>query len=111
MPYELELADRLREALADEDGIIEKGMFGGRAFLLNGNMAISASGRGGLMVRVGVEQVEDALSRPHTKQIEMRGRPMRGWIHVAPEGARNQRQVATWVRRALVCTRALPPKR
>ena len=85
MAYDEDLAWRLRDTLADVEGVTEKAMFGGLAFLLHGNMAIAASGRGGLMVRVGTDASQKALARPHTKQIEMRGRPMAGWIHVADE--------------------------
>jgi len=111
MPYDVELANRLREQLADEDGVTEKAMFGGRAFLLNGNMVVSAFSRGGMMVRVGPAAVKDALAKPHTEQITMRGREMTGWIHVATEGARTKRQVGAWTRRALEFARTLPPKR
>lgn len=111
MPYDVELANRIREQLEDEDGVTEKAMFGGRAFLLNGNMAVSAFSRGGLMVRVGPDAVTDALGRPHTEQITMRGREMTGWIHVAEEGVRTSRQVAAWTRRAVAFARTLPPKR
>ena len=73
-------------------------------------MAIAARGRGGLMVRVGTAASEEALAHPHTEQIEMRGRLMTGWIHVAPEGARTKRQVGAWARRAARFTRTLEPK-
>ncbi len=108
--YDTELANRLREQLADEVGVTEKAMFGGLAFLLHGHMAVTVSSRGGLMVRVGTDGAEDALARPHTRQIEMRGRPMPGWIHVAAEGVRTKRQLVTWVRRSVQFTRTLPPK-
>jgi TfoX/Sxy family transcriptional regulator of competence genes len=110
MAYDEDLAWRLRDTLADVEGVTEKAMFGGLAFLLHGNMAIAASGRGGLMVRVGTDASQKALARPHTKQIEMRGRPMAGWIHVADEGARTKRQVEAWTRRAVEFTRTLAPK-
>jgi TfoX N-terminal domain len=110
MAYDEELAQRLREELAAEDGATEKAMFGGLAFLLDGNMAITASSHGGLMVRVGIDAAGDALARPHTRQIEMRGRPMTGWIHVAAEGVRTKRQVRAWARRGIEFTRTLPPK-
>ena len=112
MAYDEELAWRLRDALADEDGLSEKAMFGGLAFLLHGNMAVAVRSlsRGGLMVRVGPDAVQEALARPHTKQIEMRGRPMTGWIHVAAEGARTKPQVRAWVARAVAFTRTLAPK-
>jgi TfoX/Sxy family transcriptional regulator of competence genes len=108
--HDEELADRLREQLAEEAGVTEKAMFGGLAFLVNGNMTVAASGRGGLMVRVGANAVDDVLSRSHVKQIEMRGRPMTGWIHVASEGVRTRRQLGPWVRRSLEFVRTLPPK-
>ena len=111
MAYDADLANRLREQLADHDGVSEKAMFGGLAFLLNGNMAISAFSRGGLMLRVGPDAVEEALSRPHAEAIEMRGRPMRGWVHVAADGVKTKRQLAAWVRRAIEFTGTLPPKR
>ncbi len=111
MPYDAELANRLREELAGEGGISEKAMFGGRAFLLHGNLVVSAFSRGGLMVRVGPAAADDALAKPHTEQIRMRGREMTGWIHVAEEGLRGKRQVAAWTRRALEFARTLPTKR
>jgi TfoX/Sxy family transcriptional regulator of competence genes len=110
MAYDEKLADSLREQLAGEEGVSEKAMFGGLAFLLHGNMAVTASSRGGLMVRVGADACEEALARPHTKQIEMRGRPMTGWIHVAAEGVKTQREIGAWVRRGVRFTRTLAPK-
>jgi TfoX/Sxy family transcriptional regulator of competence genes len=110
MAYDEDLAHRVREQLAGERGITEKAMFGGLAFLLHGHMTVSASGRGGLMLRVDPEATEDALARPHTELVVMRGRPMRGWIRVAPEGVETKRQLEGWVRRALQFTRTLPPK-
>jgi TfoX/Sxy family transcriptional regulator of competence genes len=110
MAYDLDLANRLREQLADQDGVSEKAMFGGLAFLLHGNMAVSAFSRGGLMVRVGPDAIDEALSRAHTEAIQMRGRPMPGWVHVAAEGLQTKRQIAAWVRRAMDFTGTLPPK-
>jgi hypothetical protein len=109
-PNDEELAHRLREQLAGEEGVIEKAMFGGLAFLLHGNMAVAVSSHGGLMVRVGVEAAENAVARPHVTQIEMRGRPMPGWIHVAAEGVKTKRQLGVWARRGVEFTRTLPPK-
>ncbi len=111
MAYDEELAQRIRDLLTDQDGVSEKAMFGGLAFLLDGNMAITASTRGGVMVRVGEADSDDALARPHTKQIVMRGRPMRGWIHVEPEALKTKRQLDGWVRRAVKFTSTLAPKR
>jgi hypothetical protein len=110
MPYDHELANRVREQLADEEAMTEMAMFGGLAFLLHGNMAVAVSSRGGLMVRVGIDAAEDAVVRPHVNQIEMKGRPMRGWIHVAADGVKTRRQLQIWARRGVEFTRTLPAK-
>jgi TfoX/Sxy family transcriptional regulator of competence genes len=111
MPYDEDLADRVREQLSDEDGVTEKQMFGGLAFLLRGNMAVGLSGSGELMARVGPDGTEAALAEPHTRLFDMTGRPMRGWILVAPEGVSTARQLGAWVHRGLEFARTLPPKR
>ena len=110
MAYDEDLANRLRELLVGEDGITEKKMFGGLAFLLNGNMAVSASGQGGLLVRVDPAETEACLARPHAALMEMRGRRMDGWIRVAPEGVKTKRELATWVKRGVGFAKTLPPK-
>ena len=110
MAYDEDLANRIREQLAGETGITEKAMFGGLAFLLNGNMSVGVSGQGGLMVRVGPEGNDEALAQPHARPFEMRGRTMDGWIRVAPEGAETDAQLAGWVRRGTAFARPLPPK-
>jgi hypothetical protein len=110
MPYDEELAHRVRELLADEDGLTEMRMFGGLAFLLDGNMSVAVSGQGGLMVRVDPDATDDLLSRPHTRAFEMRGRPMAGWIRVDPEGVATKRQLGAWVRRGVAFARTLPAK-
>lgn len=110
MTYDKDLANRVREELAGEAGVTEKAMFGGLAFMLHGNMAVSASGRGGLMLRVGPDATDETLARPHTQLVEMRGRPMRGWIRVAPEGIETKSQLGAWVRRGVEFSRTLPPK-
>jgi len=109
--YDQDLANRMREELADEAGVTEMAMFGGLAFLLRGNMSVGLSSGGELMVRVGAEATEDALKRPHTRLFDMTGRPMKGWILVAPEGVRTKRQLGAWVRRGVGFARSLPPKR
>jgi TfoX/Sxy family transcriptional regulator of competence genes len=110
MAYDHDLANRIRELLAGESGITEKAMFGGLAFLRHGHMTISASGRGGVMLRVDPDEAPDALKRPHTEIVVMRGREMPGWIRVHPDGVKTKRQLEPWVRRALKYTRTLPPK-
>jgi TfoX/Sxy family transcriptional regulator of competence genes len=110
MPYDEDLAHRLRELLADEDGVSEKKMFGGLAFLLHGNMSVSASRNGGLLARIDPAGTEAALARPHATRMQMGRRTMDGWITVAPEGVRTKRQLAPWVKRSLAYARTLPPK-
>jgi TfoX/Sxy family transcriptional regulator of competence genes len=110
MVYDEELAYRLRELLAGESGITEQTMFGGLAFLVDGNMAVSASRNGGLLVRIDPADSEAALARPHVALMEMGGRTMAGWITVSPEGLKTKRQLAQWVKRALTFAKVLPPK-
>jgi TfoX/Sxy family transcriptional regulator of competence genes len=108
--YDEDLANRLRELLADDDAITEKKMFGGLSFLLHGNMCVSASGRGGLLARIDPDDTEAALARPHVSLMEMGGRTMDGWVRVAPEGLRTKRELAAWVKRSVAFAKTLPPK-
>src|ERR1700757_268030 len=109
MAYDEDLANRLRELLADEP-VTEKKMFGGLAFLIGGNMSVSASGQGGLLARVDPADTEACLARPHASRMEMRGRTMDGWIRVEPEGVKTKRELAWWVKRSVGYARSLPPK-
>jgi TfoX/Sxy family transcriptional regulator of competence genes len=110
MAYDEDLADRIRELIASEAGLTEKKMFGGLAFLINGNMSVGVSGQGGLMVRVTPAETDALIARPHARPFEMRGRQMRGWVRVDPEGVRTKRQLEPWVRRGVAYARSLPPK-
>ncbi len=110
MAYDEDLARRIRELVRSEPGIAEKRMFGGLAFLLNGNMAVSASGQGGLMLRVDPAETEKLLSKRHARPFEMRGRAMEGWLRVDPEGVRTKRQLEPWVARGVAYARSLPSK-
>ena len=110
MAYDEDLANRIREQLADETAITEQRMFGGLAFLLGGNMCVGVSGQGGLMLRIPPDDTDEALAQPHAHPFEMRGRSMRGWIRVAPEGVATDDELAAWVDRALAFVRTLPPK-
>jgi TfoX/Sxy family transcriptional regulator of competence genes len=110
MAYDEDLANRLRELLGDEDAITEKRMFGGLAFLLHGNMSVSASRNGGLLARIDPAETDAALARPHVQLMEMGGRRMAGWVTVAPEGVRTKRQLAPWVKRSVAFAKTLPPK-
>ena len=107
MAYDEDLANRLRELLAGEDAITEKKMFGGLAFLLQGNMCVSASGQGGLLARIDPDDTDAALARPHVSLMEMGKRTMAGWIRVAPEGVRTKRDLAPWVKRSVAYARTL----
>jgi TfoX/Sxy family transcriptional regulator of competence genes len=110
MAYDEDLADRIRELVADEPGYGEKRMFGGLAFLVDGKMALAASGRGGLMVRVDPEEAAALLAGDHVRPFEMKGRETRGWLRVDPEGVRTARQLRPWVRRGLAYARSLPAR-
>ena len=110
MAYDERLAERVRELLAAESGVSEKRMFGGLAFLLDGNMAVAASSQGGLLVRVGPDAFDDALARKGASPMEMRGRPMTGWVRVAPDAVARKSQLESWVGRGLGFARTLPPK-
>ncbi len=111
MAYEEDLANRLRELVLGEPGVTEKRMFGGLAFLINGNMSVSASGQGGLLLRVDPAETEALLAKPHAEPFEMRGRAMDGWLRVAPDGVRTKRQLEPWVARGVAYARSLPPKK
>ena len=108
MAYDTELADRVREVVENEQGLSEKRMFGGLAFLVGGHLAVSASSRGGLLLRVDRSEVEDLLAEPHVLRFEMRGREMDGWLHVGAEAVRTDADLHRWVGRGLACARALP---
>lgn len=110
MAYDVELANRIRELVADEPDLTEKKMFGGHAFLIGGNMAVSASGRGGLLLHVDPEATEGLLAKPHAEPFEMRGRTMSGWLRVAPEGLETKRQLERWVSRGVAYAKSLPAK-
>ena len=110
MAYDEDLANRLRDLLVGEAAITEKRMFGGMAFLLSGNMSVSVSGKGGILVRIDPMDTDAALARPHATLMEMRGRAMEGWIRIAPEGLKTKRELAAWVDRSLAFVRTLPPK-
>jgi len=110
MAYDEELAARIRQATAGEP-VEEKKMFGGLAFLLGGHMAVAASGKGGLMVRVAPSETSDLLEEPGAEPFEMGGRGgMQGWLRVSTEAVAGDDALARWVDRGLACARSLPPK-
>jgi TfoX/Sxy family transcriptional regulator of competence genes len=111
MAYDEDLANRIRELMADTPGVTEQKMFGGLAFLIGGNMSVAASGQGGLMLRVDPDETESLLKKPHARRFEMRGRAMDGWLRVDADGVRTKRQLEPWVKRGVAYASSLPPKR
>jgi hypothetical protein len=109
--YDEDLAARIRELIPAEAEVIEKKMFGGLAFLIGGNMSVSASGQGGLLLRCDPAETDALVSEPHAARFEMRGRAMDGWLRVGPEGLRTTRELERWVTRGVSYARSLPPKR
>jgi hypothetical protein len=109
MAYSEELADRVRRALADRDNVLERKMFGGIAFMLEGNMCAGVTGDE-LMVRVDPDAAEDAASEPHARVMEMGGRPMRGFVVVSPAGIEADEALGAWVARGADHAASLPPK-
>lgn len=110
MAYDEDLADRVREVLAVEPDLTEQRMFGGLAFLLAGHMALAASNRGGLLVRVDPSTVDALIAATAAEPMEMGGRTMRGWVHVDGPSVRTERQLTAWARRGIAMARSLPPK-
>ena len=104
------LADRVRAILDGRKGVTERPMFGGICFMLNGNMMLGASSARGLLVRVGKDGHAAALARPHTRPMEMRGRPMAVYLYVDDAGTRREADLRTWVDAAMAFAVTLPPK-
>jgi TfoX N-terminal domain len=111
MPYDQELADRIREVLGREVDLSEKRMFGGLAFLIGGHMAVAASGQGGVLVRVDPAQSDRLVATTNAQLMEMRGRQMQGWLRVARDDVRTKRQLAKWVTLGTTYARSLPEKK
>jgi TfoX/Sxy family transcriptional regulator of competence genes len=109
--YDEDLADRIRELVEGESDLSEKKMFGGLAFLIAGNMAVAASGQGGVMVRVDPATSDTLVATTNAHLIEMRGRPMQGWLRVDRAHLGTRSQLAKWVRLGTRYARTLPPKR
>jgi len=110
MAYDEKLAERIRELVGNEPNIAEKKMFGGLAFLVGGNMAVAASGQGGLLVRVDPAESEALLRSTPAQMLEMRGRTMPGWLRVGSEHVGTDDELAPWVERGVAFARSLPAK-
>ncbi|MGC1272245.1 MAG: TfoX/Sxy family protein [Planctomycetaceae bacterium] len=109
MAYSESLAGRLRDVLAGRRGIVEKKMFGGVVFLLDGNMLVGVW-KDSLIARLGPQPAADALTEPHVGVFDVTGRPMRNWVLIEPDGIEEDRALAKWVERAMNFVRTLPPK-
>jgi hypothetical protein len=110
MAFDEGLAHRLREALGDQAGVVERRMFGGLAFMLSGNMCCGVVGET-LMVRVGPKAYDAALMRPHARPMDFTGKPLKGLIYVDPPGYESDTDLAGWVRDGVAFARSLPAKR
>jgi hypothetical protein len=108
--YDEDLADRIRALLATDHDVVEKKMFGGLAFLIGGNMSVSASGQGGLLLRCDPEETDALVNEPHADRFVMRGRAMDGWLRIDSEGVESDAALKRWVDVGVSYARTLPPK-
>jgi len=111
MAYDEALAARIRSLVDGEPAVVEKTMFGGLAFLVGGNMAIAASGQGGVMVRCDPDESDALIAKTPARLVEMRGREMPGWLRVDTADVGTKRQLARWVELGTAYARSLPAKR
>ena len=111
MAYDEELANRIRTEVQDVPNVTEMRMFGGLAFLVGGNMAVAASGQGGLMLRGDPAQSDEIAAQPHAGRMVMRGKEMDGWFRVDSEGIESDADLARWVDVGVRYASSLPPKR
>lgn len=109
MAYDEDLAQRIRRVLGEAPDLVERKMFGGIGFMLRGNMACGIH-KDKLIVRVGPERYQETLARPHTMPFDMTGRPMRGWVMVAPEGCETESLLEDWVQQGVKFALSLLPK-
>ncbi len=111
MAYDEDLADRIRALVTDEFDLTEQRMFGGLAFLIGGNMAVAASGQGGMMVRVDPAESDTIVAKTNARPMEMRGKPMQGWLRIDSKSLGTNRQLTRWVTLGTTYARSLPAKR
>jgi TfoX/Sxy family transcriptional regulator of competence genes len=110
MAYDEKLADRIRDLMVEQPDLTEKKMFGGLAFLIAGNMAVAASGQGGLMVRVDPAEGDKLIATTPARPMEMRGRSMTGWLRLDSDDVRLKRQLEKWVTVGVSYAKTLPRK-
>lgn len=110
MAYDEHLAARIRDLVGGRDGVSERAMFGGLSFLVDGNMAVAASGQGGLLVRVDPQESSDLVASTSATEMEMRGRTMAGWLRLESSAVDDDAELSEWVERGVTFARTLPPK-
>ena len=109
MAYDEKLAERVRRVLTGQDGVVEKQMFGGLAFMLHGNMSVGVD-QDRLMVRVGPDRYLEALERSHARPMDFTGRPMKGFVYLPPEGLSTDADLQEWVAMGVDFALSLPKK-
>lgn len=109
MPYSRSLADRVRFSLGNHRGVVEKKMFGGVCFLLDGNMLVGIW-QSSLIARLGPDAACIALRQPHVREFDVTGRPMRGWVMIDPDGLDSDADLRSWIDKSLAFVETLPPK-
>jgi hypothetical protein len=110
MPFDVTLAKGIRDIVQDEPGISEQRMFGGLAFLIDGHMAVAASGGSGILVRVDPADTPSLLAEPHIARMEMGGRAMDGWLRISSDAVVTQEALRSWVERGIAYARSLHPR-
>jgi TfoX/Sxy family transcriptional regulator of competence genes len=109
--YDEDLANRIRELIGPTANVTEQRMFGGLAFLVNGNMAVTASSKGGVMLRVDPATSAKVVASTAAEPMVMRGREMAGWVRVAADDVKTKRQLQKWVTMGVAYATSLPPKK
>ncbi|MCW2498151.1 TfoX/Sxy family protein [Jatrophihabitans sp.] len=109
MAYDEVLAEHIREVISGEHGVSERRMFGGQAFSIHGNLAVSASGQGGLLLRVDPAETDSLIADPRASRAVMGGRELNGWLRVQTDTL-SDAELAQWIGRGVAYARSLPPK-
>lgn len=109
MVYNENLAQVIRESTGMIKSVVEKKMFGGIAFMVNGNMAVGVH-KDNLVIRVNKDSHDEFLKRPHIKEFDITGRKMKGWLMLLPEGHSDQKALSNWIKEGIEFAKSLPPK-
>ena len=111
MPQDEKLNDRIRRILSDRDDVTERKMFGGLCFMLSGNMLCGCDAKYGLIIRVGPEAYASALELKHAREMDITGKPMKGFVLVDPMGVETKTSLTRWIQRGIAFVDTLPPKK